>query len=61
MTAPKPAKYPFGLWLSELSYIMGQWGYGFNQFSFLDKEAWRDYWEDGYSPEEAIREDLSYA
>lgn len=27
---------------------------------YADKDAWRDYWEDGFSPRDAVEEDMTY-
>ena len=48
----------FEEWLKRLA------AYAEKHFPFylpVDAGDWRDYYDDGYSPEEAVSEDLSYA
>lgn len=46
-------RLPFEDWLRQLSDITG------NPLSNLDAEAWRPYYDDGFSPEEAFAEDCT--
>lgn len=52
------SKQSFESWYKKLvAYCMSyEW-----DISGSDPEAWRDYYNDGYSPEDAANEDMSYA
>jgi hypothetical protein len=49
----------FEQWLSEVRNIMIN-KYGYQQDLQLDPKAYKDYFYEGLSPEDAIDEDMSY-
>jgi|GEM_PF-5844391 len=51
---------PFDEWLERIK-VLAEQEYGFAEFDISDREAWRDYWNEGYCPEDALVEDLSHA
>lgn len=52
----------FALWINALKGVIAKtWGWTEQQFDGFDAEAWRGYFNDGMSPEDAFVEDCSYA
>ncbi len=50
----------FDEWMLELKKVAVE-NYGFNKAEVFDREAWKEYFNDGINPEEALIEDISYA
>jgi len=50
----------FDKWMVELKKVAIE-KYGFNETEVFDREAWREYFDDGMTPEQALIEDISYA
>ena len=50
----------FNKWMVELKRIAVK-KYNFNETEVFHREAWREYFNDGITPEEALIEDISYA
>lgn len=48
----------FDKWMSEVRRIATKYGYDSDAF---DPYAWADYYNNGYSPDDAVTEDMSYA
>ena len=46
----------FWEWMAELIALAEQ-----HNWPLGDEEAWRCYWSDGYAPEQALQEEMSYA
>ena len=47
-------------WLVQLKKVLTE-RYGFNEDVKLDESAWKEWYDDGYTPEDAADEDMSYA
>ena len=59
----EPDDITFDEWLLELDKVTHEYGHS-PESSYskeTGQECWREYYEDGYSPEEAYREDISNA
>ena len=53
--------FTFERWLKELSSIAFLNGYTYNLVESSGEDCWRDYFDDDYSPAEALIEDHSHA
>ncbi len=53
--------YSFEQWLGFLDQVYLTWRWKARVAQQTGQECWRDYYDDGYTPEEAAREDLSCA
>lgn len=49
----------FDEWFAQLKVEMAKGGHPYANTE--DQECWRCYWEEGYSPADALAEDASYA
>jgi hypothetical protein len=47
----------FSDWCASLDRWAGRYGYGANFVQQTGEECWREYYHEGYSPSEALRED----
>lgn len=61
LEARKTIKYiPFEQWLAGLDHAALTYGFGRRLVADTGAETWRDYFEHGMTPKQALYEDLSY-
>jgi hypothetical protein len=51
---------PFREWMGAMQDVAEK-EFGFHPWAEFDWSAWADYFEDGYSPRDALTEDMSHA
>jgi hypothetical protein len=50
----------FGYWMDELRAIaIREFGYTYNSAESMDESAFLEFWEDGISPKDAMREETT--
>lgn len=54
-------RIPFEQWLAGLDHAALTAGFRCRMVAGTGAECWRDYYDDGYTPRDALAEDLSHA